>query len=196
MNGVPSAFAEHPNVQEQPSAPIHPAAHHDSINATQALIERFEAHLTPPGPTRDPNWYGWVPLKHHVFMAGMLQARQILGDGQHRFLDVGSGIGTKLILAFELGFKAAGVERWEPYIAASRQLAPFALVYPDNAEGFPFYHNYDLVYYYGLAPDMTRDGEIKRSITDRMKPGALLFTARRPFPDWLEHVGGLIWRKP
>lgn len=191
---IPQAFTEHPNVNRQPSQPTHPLAHHDTIYATQALIERLEAHLTPNGPTHDPDWYGWIPLKHQTFMTGMLACRQTLGHGHHRFLDVGSGIGTKLILAHELGYQAAGIERWQPYVDMSRRIAPFAHVFHANAEDFEFY-DFDVVYYYGLAPDMDHDGQIKRHITDRMKPGALFFTARHPFPDWLEHVGGLIWRK-
>jgi SAM-dependent methyltransferase len=186
------AAGQLPTVSHAPATTHDP----DAVNATQALIERLEAQLTPPGPTQDPDWYGWIGFPVAGFIANLLTARQFYPERSARFLDVGSGIGTKLILAHELGWVTGGVERWAAYAEVSRRLAPFAHVFSTDAQQFDCYHHYDLVYYYGLAPDQVIDAQIKRHITDRMKPGALFFSGRRPHPDWLEHREALIWRKP
>jgi hypothetical protein len=95
-----------------------------------------------------------------------------------------------------LGWQAEGVERWGPYVEVAERIAPMAAHWRMNAQEFDDWHLFDLVYYYGLAPEQGRDERIKRHIADRMKPGALLFCARRPFPTWLDHIDGLIWRIP
>lgn len=211
---TPTAFAHHPNVTRTTTS-LPAIATPDATNATQALIERLEAHLTPPGPTQDPDWYGWIPLRHAVFLAGLLQARHILNrqasairqtstetvnqnDGRYQFLDVGSGIGTKLIIAHELGYHPHGIERWSPYVDVSRTIAPFAEVVTASATDPPggYYSRYDLIHYYGCSPDQAKDGAIKDRVTTHMKPGALFFTTRRPFPTGMQHVAQFLWRKP
>lgn len=187
---------ELPRVQQLASQPLPSIAIPEARAAVQALVERLEANHTPPGPTKDPHWYSWIPLPLHTFLENMLMARTILGPGTHRFLDVGSGIGTKLILAHELGFKATGIERWRPYIDVSRRLAPMARVLHGDGAQYMAYNLYDLVYIYGIATDPNDHARINAHIAGQMKPGALMFCARRPFPEGLEHQGGLIWRKP
>jgi SAM-dependent methyltransferase len=174
--------------------PIPAIADPDNAAAVQRLIERLEANITPAGPVLDPDWYGWIPLPLANFLEGMLLARRILGPGRHRFLDIGSGIGTKLILAHELGFHAFGIERWHPYLHVSQRIAPFATVVHADAARYEPYHTFDLIYLYGVATDPADHEQINRHITSRMRAGALFFCARRPFPAWLEHAGGLIWR--
>lgn len=184
-----------PSVHQLDPQPLPATADPDSIAATQRLIERLEAQLTPSGPVLDEDWYGWIALPLKTFLEGMLIARRILGPGQHRFLDVGSGIGTKLILAHELGYKAHGIERWKPYVQTSEQIAPFATVLHADAARYSAYDAWDLVYLYGIATDPSDHEQINRHITHHMRPGALFFCARQPFPTWLEHVDHLIWRK-
>jgi SAM-dependent methyltransferase len=205
MTGTPTSFTNHPNVTQIPTTHQPASADPDAINATQALINRLEAHHTPPGPTQDPNWYSWIPLPHDTFLQGLLQARQILNrygtpppSGRYTFLDVGSGIGTKLIIAHELGYHPTGIERWQPYIEVSRKIAPFAPVIHANANDIAVavgLRQFDLIHYYGCAPDPDRDGHIKQRITNAMKPGSILFTTRKPYPDHLERVAPFLWRK-
>jgi SAM-dependent methyltransferase len=205
MTTTPPSFTNHPNVTQIPTLPQPASADPDAINATQHLINRLEAHHTPPGPTQDPDWYGWIPLPHDTFLQGLLQARRILNrygtpppDGRYTFLDVGSGIGTKLIIAHELGYHPTGIERWQPYITTSQQLAPFAHTHHLNAAHIAgaFYRTFDLIHYYGCAPDPERDGRIKQRITNAMKPGSILFTTRQPYPTDMDHVATFLWRKP
>jgi hypothetical protein len=195
MSTEPSLLAliQHPSVTIDPM-PTPPMADPDNVAALQRLVERLEAQLTPRGPTMDEDWYGWIPLPIATFLENMHSARHLMGPGRHSFLDIGSGIGTKLILAHELGFEAHGVERWPAYANTSRQIAPFAEVRVCDAAQLGSYHAYDLVYLYGIATSQAEHDRINRQITSRMRRGALFFCARQPFPAWLEHLGGLIWR--
>jgi hypothetical protein len=166
----------------------------DNQAAIQNLIERLEANLAPTAPVPDPNWYGWIPLPLGTYLENMLTARRILGPGRHRYLEIGSGIGTKLILAHELGWQTTGIERWGPYAEVSRQLAPFATIHHADAASWSDYGSSDLIYLYGIATDPSDHDAINHHITRRMRTGTLFFCARRPFPTWLEHIDRLIWR--
>jgi SAM-dependent methyltransferase len=185
-----------PGVERVATVTLPATADADAIAAIQRLIERLEANYTPTGPKDDLNWYGWIGLPIAVFLEGMLAARRILGVGRHRFLDVGSGIGTKLILAHELGWATTGIERWRPYVEVSRHLVPFAKVHVGDGARYMSYGAHDLVYLYGIAVDPGDHEAINRHIARQLKPGALFFCARRPFPEGLEHVAELVWRRP
>jgi SAM-dependent methyltransferase len=166
-----------------------------TIAATQELIERFEAQFLPRTPY-DDDWYGWISLRLDYFYAGMVAAREALGEGGHRFLEVGSGIGSKLCLAHALGWDATGLERHAPYVEASRRLFPHVTVLEGSAEDFMEFADFDLVYAARVAIDRTRQARILRRMVDEMKPGALLFapSVDGPYPEWLEHLGGFVWR--
>jgi SAM-dependent methyltransferase len=197
-NPLPDLIArgQVPNVTQVEPQQLPSIAEPEARAAVQALIERLEANYLPRGPTQDEYWYGWIALPLGTFLEGMLTARAVLGPDKHRFLDVGSGIGTKLILAHELGWHTTGIERWRPYIDVSRRLAPMARVLHGDGAQFMSYHRYDLIYLYGIATDPSDHEQINQHIVKQMKPGALFFCARRPFPDGLEHVAELIWRRP
>jgi SAM-dependent methyltransferase len=166
-----------------------------TITATQELIERFEAQFLPRTPYDDA-WYGWIPLRLDYFYAGMMVAREELGEGGHRFLEVGSGIGTKLCLAHALGWSATGLELHPAYVEVSRRLFPHVEVIEGSAETFEDFDAFDLVYAARVAIDRTRQARILRRLVEKMTPGALLFapSVDGPYPEWLENVGGFVWR--
>jgi SAM-dependent methyltransferase len=174
----------------------HAAASADprTVAATQELIERFEAQFLPRTPYDDA-WYGWIPLRLDYFYAGMVAARDRLGDGAHRFLEVGSGIGTKLCLAHALGWAATGLELHAPYVEVSRRIFPHVEVIEGSAETFDGFGNFDLVYAARVAIDRTHQARILRRMVEEMRPGALLFapSVDGPYPEWLENVGGFVW---
>jgi 2-polyprenyl-3-methyl-5-hydroxy-6-metoxy-1,4-benzoquinol methylase len=171
-----------------------PAWDPDAIRAVQELIERYEAQVTPTTP-KDEAWFGWIPLRFDVFLEGLLVARERLGIGRHRLLEIGSGLGSKLVLAHALGFDAMGIEHHQPYVDACRQLFPHVEVRGTDAESFEAYGGFDVIYSNRVASSLDRQDQIHRRISEQMRPGALLFAANSRPPDWLEHVAGLVWRK-
>jgi hypothetical protein len=176
----------------------HAAASADprTIAATQQLIERFEAQFTPKPPA-DVEWHGWIPLGLDYFYAGMLTALDELGDGRWRCLEVGSGIGTKLCLAEALGFTAVGIEFFLPYVEVSKELFPHVQVLWADAARYDGYADFDLVFGNRVAVERREQDRINRRISAMLKPGALFFcpSVDGPYPEWLEHVQGFVWRK-
>jgi SAM-dependent methyltransferase len=133
--------------------------------------------------------YGWGPLPLYDFLQGM----SIAGPGAgRRFLDAGSGIGEKLELAAMLGWKPTGVEREPEYVCSSRLYWPHPVIVGDAFE-FAEYADFDLVYCYRPCFEAADQDALNRVIAERMRPGALFFSAGGPWPDWLEHVGGQVW---
>ena len=141
-----------------------PTAVLDAINATQELIERLEAQITPP-PNKDEQWYSWIPNRLAFFFEGMRIARATLGPGRHRFLEVGSGMGRNLCLAHQLGFDPVGIELHEPYIDASHRVFPHLKAYQMDATIYEGYYWFDLVYCYRIAVDREKQNVINQMIT-------------------------------
>jgi hypothetical protein len=171
--------------------------HPDASMAVQEVLERLEAQLTPRTPA-DEEWFGWIPLRLPYFIHGMLIAREVLGPGFHKHLEVGSGIGTKLALARVMDWQPHGIERYRPYLEVCWQVFPHVNAWEADAETFQDYGDFDLVYMCRVATDPQRQLQITRRVTDQLKPGAVFFcpSVAGPYPDWLEHAAGHVWRKP
>ena len=173
-----------------------PIAERHQHNALLELIARLETHITPRG-LNDPDWYDWISLPLTTYLNGMRSIRAHLGPGRHHYLEVGSGIGTKLILAHALGHHATGIEHHQPYVQVSRRLAPHCPVIHANAlDKDGAYHNADIIYNYSIATDQDQHHQINQLITHRMRRGAIYFTARHPQPDQLEPIAPNVWIKP
>jgi SAM-dependent methyltransferase len=162
---------------------------HRSWAALEALVEHFESRVEPKGPPAG-RFYGWQPLSLIDFLDGMDVAK----DRGH-FLDVGSGLGTKLKLADALGWAVEGLEIYEPYAEVSRQLFADFKVELGDAFDYQRYGSFDLVYCYRLCIASDDQDQLNHWIADQLKPGALFFSAGGPWPEWLEHVDGQVWRK-
>lgn len=170
---------------------------HDAWGAVQRLIDHYETQALPSEAPSESMFYGYRPLPLSEFFVGMEVARQCLIErnrcwsGEERFLDVGCGIGAKMVLAQALGWQVEGVERWLPYAAVAQNVAP---VYAGEATTFSHYDSFDLVYVYRLCVDLDDERRLVEMITSQMKSGALLFHAGGPDPVGLEHVGDLVWQ--
>lgn len=170
---------------------------HANWNAIGALVEQLEAVHLPPDP-QDVVWYGWEPAPLLDFLEGMTAAADFReADGATapgRFLDVGSGIGSKLVVAAALGWSADGIERYEPYARVSVDLFPKHPVTVVNAMNYRGYDLYDLVYCDRLGRQDSAQEQLLAHVTRHMRPGALLFAFGPPYPDWLDHVSGYVWQ--
>ncbi len=167
------------------------------MEAIDGLLRRYESTLLPPTPD-ESRLYGWEPLPLREFINGMDVARQHLIDrnkcwtGNERFLDAGSGIGTKLFLAQAFGWQVVGIERHVPYIEVSRRMFPELFVAGGDAFEYPDYSDFDLVYTYRLCVNDDEQRQLIAHIVQQMHKGALLFSARWD-PVGLAPLGSQVW---
>lgn len=106
-----------------------------------------------------------------------------------RFLDVGSGIGEKVFLAFALGrFSACDGLEYDPQTLAVAAFLLAAIAPQDaypirmfkgDALRFGRYGDYDVIYMYRPFRDGTLMARLVRTIAARMKVGAVMFDALR-----------------
>lgn len=169
---------------------------HDNLGALGGVIERLEGRWVSPVKS-DGRFYDWVPLPVAEFLAGLRVCSERLVDRHRhwppegfRFLDVGSGIGTKMVLASALGYAVTGVELRPEYAEASRELCPEAEVVCADAFEWSGYGTADVVYSYRPCLDLEDQAGLTKRIVAEMKPGALLFLAGGPDPEGLEVVSG------
>lgn len=174
------------------------------MQGAQELLEWLETVCAPPPPD-DSQYHTWGALPLLDFYEGMEIAAEALNypqppemmpaiDARLRFLDVGSGIGSKLFLANRLGWDVYGIEHYEPYAETSRLLFPQFSVERVAADDFDKYHEFDLIYSWRIVRDSVKQHILNELIVDHMRPGALYFMAGGPDPKWLDHVGGQVWR--
>lgn len=165
--------------------------------ALSELVERLEMGYNPPRVS-DPDWHSYMGFPLPFFLKGLEVCREALGEGEHPFLEVGSGLGSRLCLARSLGWDAEGLEIHHVYRTISRAVFPHCRVTLGDASTFEGYDKFDVVYAYRFANDNARQNEVNRFIADQLKPGALFWapSGSGPYPTWLEHVDGLVWRKP
>jgi SAM-dependent methyltransferase len=116
-------------------------------------------------------------------------------DSRPSFLDVGSGIGSKLFLAEQAGLQPAGLELRTAYVEVSRRIWPQYPVTCADALAYEDYGDFDVIYCYRIAQGPDLQDRVNRRIIEQMRPGALFFSAGGPNPDWLEQVGDNVWRR-
>ena len=95
-------------------------------------------------PHEDTDVFSYYPLPMREFLRCLTDS-----GATGKFLDLGCGIGTKLMMASLLGWKATGVEIREDYAQAARRICPHAQIHVADARGFPV-AGYDVVYSYRL----------------------------------------------
>lgn len=118
-------------------------------------------------------FYGYEPLPLAPFIAALEIARSLIPNG--RFLDVGCGIGTKLLLAHYLGWAdVTGVELRPEYAGPARRLMPEATIVEADAFGWDGYNEFDVVYSYRLCVPDDLEIALEERIASLCRPGTLL----------------------
>lgn len=163
-----------------------------TIEALNQTILALERRWIPPDP-KNPNYYGYIPLNVRWFIEGMEVAMRCHpGRG---FLDVGCGIGTKMLIARHLGYEVSGIEVHAPYAEVARELCPGANI--EVADAFDVNHfDADVVYVYRPCRGDELEGRLERHVVANMNPGALIFCDGRDEPPTSTGVlmGPPVWR--
>lgn len=128
-------------------------------------------HGRVPGQKPDQVYNPWMPFQPSEFVA-MLTECVAECDGP-RFLDVGSGIGTKLSIAkYLFGLDTCGIEidpQMEQFASSRNRFT----VQQDALE-FPHYDDFDIIWLYRPFKDGFRQARLENLIFEKMGPGAIV----------------------
>lgn len=142
--------------------------------------------------------YQFIPFPCGAFVDMLMNAYVLLGhDRSKKFLDVGCGIGTKVILACSL-MDGYGIDYNEQYVNKANTLG---LNRVGLADGLLFdkYNQFDLIYYYRPIQDTERYLALESKIHKEMKSGTLVAPMDTAY-NWdeqadIEKCGQFLYRK-
>lgn len=134
-----------------------------------------EHRLLMHGDRKDTTYLPFMPYQIADFTAMLVEC--VAEAPGSKFLDVGCGTGTKMVLARELfGLEPFGIER-DPEMAARAKARFPGCVYSGDALNcvFPrFYEQADLIWLYRPFRDPEKQAELETMIRRAMKYGAIL----------------------
>lgn len=167
------------------------------LTVFNVAFHNFEASQMDLEAIKGDN-YAFVPFPCGAFVDLITEAFSILGsDTSKKFLDIGCGIGTKVILACPL-FDSYGIEYDEKYCEKAKSLGINRVGLVD-AMLFDKYDQFDLLYYYRPMHDSVKYREFESKVHAEMKPGALVAPMHTEY-DWdncedMERLSKFLYRK-
>ncbi len=193
--------------------PLYEPATPAPVKALERMLENLHLALSPQTPQLFPGsgqMHGDIPLAMGEYLAHMHAARRLrramAGPEPDRFLDVGCGVGLKVLAAAEYFDQADGLEL-DPALAAAAQdllarvhnahgalsaeQTPWAMshigragaVFCADALQFADYGLYDLIYAYRPIADARLRHALEDRIVAQAKPDCLLIM---PYPEFYD----------
>lgn len=142
-----------------------------SVIETAISLDREWMGRTDIGRDRPEAYLPWMPFSIPDFIALLAEALpETTGD---RFLDIGCGIGTKMMLTEEIfGLEVQGIERVPEYAkeARSRGLA----ITEADARGWDGYGDFDIIFFNRPFFNQEMQAELEHQVWTDMKPGAVV----------------------
>lgn len=141
------------------------------LTETMAQDIEWLSHGRVPGQKPDPTYNPWMPFQMAEFIS--IMAECVAASSGNRFLDVGSGIGTKLAVATHLyGLHSTGLE-------IDKEMSDFAYKHKrytnyGDALSFGRYHWYDIIWMFRPFRDSFSQRLLEHKIYEEMKPGAII----------------------
>lgn len=143
--------------------------------------------------------FHYIPLSLKRFEIQLKSALAVYGKRPEQtlhFVDVGCGIGTKLIAASDYSFrglKLSGVEKNARYVGIARKLLESAEVKAEIIQCDALTHDYapyDLIYFYCPLCDPKKQAELEVRILTTAHKGALILPnlAKLSEPSWKKHT--------
>lgn len=154
----------------------------DLMHRVFGYIRHIENALIPPETDEDheDGRYPFIPFPPREFSNWALRANDLfvhLYGYQLRplFLDVGSGIGTKVALARYLGIQSHGIEMNPRYMrVAQRKLRiESSRLFEIDARKFTDYGNYQIIYFYCPMKNQKAQINLEKVIYDGAKEGTI-----------------------
>ena len=157
-----------------------------------ALEQQWIGRVQVSQPER---YFEWGPFPLDRFTALLEACLPYVPIENQTFLDVGCGIGTKLLVAAFYGLAAHGIDRVPEYLNEAARLGTD--VEEVLAEDYAGYGRFGLVYLNHplivMRPGDNRAALLERSIHAQMTPGSVLLSVNCDCPtdiydDWTEIV--------
>jgi trans-aconitate methyltransferase len=120
----------------------------------------------------DPARYlPWMPFSWPDFIALVSEALpETTGD---KFLDIGAGVGTKMMLAEEIfGLDVQGIERVSEYVKEARSRG--LTIIEADALGWDGYGDFDIIFFNRPFFNQEMQAELEKQVWTDMKPGAVV----------------------
>tara|TARA_Y100000034_G_scaffold129783_1_gene186909 strand:+ start:443 stop:1054 length:612 start_codon:yes stop_codon:yes gene_type:complete len=146
------------------------------LNVMSVALHNIECSHLPPEPD-DPDEedrHRWVPFPCGSFVDACIEAFYLSGGEvkAKKFLDIGCGIGTKVMLADVL-FDAHGLELNEEYLRVA-DLIGCRNVWQADAMEYVEYGDYDILYFYAPFREDILQNRFERHVYQHMSPGTIL----------------------
>lgn len=147
-----------------------------------AASHDMQGRLTDPASRNTP----WMPFNLFDFAALLMEALPLIPD-EGRFLDVGAGPGSKMLIARDLfGLDTFGIEILDPLVAIA--LGAGLPVQAADADDYAGYEKADAVWLNRPMRDRDAEQFLEERIYREMAPGAVLLVANtetRPPSPWI-----------
>lgn len=144
--------------------------------------------------------YQYIPFEVDRFIEQVAAVRELLGYKEtFSFIDIGCGIGSKVVLASALSFRAHGIEITRRYVTIARKVVAngnMGCVYAYNAndpqiiQGNAFKHDYkpyDVIYFYCPMVDREKQRVLEEHIVKTAKSGAyIIANCRQNHELWVD----------
>lgn len=138
-----------------------------------AGLEHEQSQKRIPGASAE--YLPWMPFQIPEFLA--LLAEAIPAAPGYRFLEVGAGVGTKMLLARELfGLDVTGIEI-SPALAVKAASLSGAEIECGDALDYNWYDEADLIWFYRPCRDPDTQAALEKTVWDGMAPGAVVICA-------------------
>lgn len=127
----------------------------------------------------------WMPFPLFDFIALVAEALPETEGGS--LLEVGCGIGTRMLVAHELfGLEAHGIDRVPEYVAQASQMLPEGMTGVTaevaDALGWDGYGKYDLLWFNRPFRDRATQRQLEAQVWQDMRPGAVVIWANLEMP--------------
>ena len=143
------------------------------LNVFDVAFHNFEALQVESKDIIEGDNFAFVPFPCGAFVDILVEAFLILGqDRSKKFLDVGCGAGSKVILSCSL-FDGYGIDYNPSYVEKAKLLGLNRVGLAD-ALNFDKYDVFDVIYYYRPIHNIEKYHEFEQKVHKEMRPGVLV----------------------
>lgn len=168
------------------------------------LADRLDSEWQHRVPDDDRRYAGWMPFNSDNFLTLALAAMRAAPGDPPYFLEIGAGIGTKMMLArVILGLHTCGIERDAVMAIQAAKLGGDVEV--GDAIGYGGYGKADLIWFNRACRDPVLQAQLETQVWEDMRPGAVVMCANLEAPppaSWIivdqdvDHAVRGSWLKP